>query len=187
MFTHLEKLFHFVDQTVESICTKHPEEVHCHPGCADCCHAVFDVSFIEAAYIAAFLKENPQIISQQKQQAEQAAVAFEELMKTGGDPSVARIRCPFLSDENLCLAHSVRPVNCRTYGTPTIINDKGAVCGLSGFSQKSVYPTVKLGPLQESLKEFSCNLVGEDFGSRRFPLSWVVLRTDYFLPPSSSV
>jgi Fe-S-cluster containining protein len=184
MFTHLEKLFQFVDQTVESICTQHPQEVHCHPGCADCCHAVFDVSFIEAAYIASFLRDNKQILTQQKQQAEQAAVAFEKLVKEGSDPSTARIRCPFLSEENLCLAHSVRPVNCRTYGTPTIIDDKGAVCGLSGFSQNGVYPTVKLVPLQDSLKQFSCDLVGEDFGGRRFPLAWVVLRPDYFLPPS---
>lgn len=182
MFEQVQHLLQVVDRAVEEICQEYPAEVHCSLGCADCCHAVFDVSFIEAAYIASFLKKHPDITTSQKEHAEKAAIAYEQLNRENGDPSTARIRCPLLSEDNICLAHLVRPINCRTYGTPTDIAGKGHVCGLSGFSQTGTYPTIKLSPLQESLQSYSIQLVGPDFGTRRFPLSWVVLKTDIFLP-----
>ncbi|MEE4137062.1 MAG: hypothetical protein V2I32_13360, partial [Desulforhopalus sp.] len=67
MFAQLEKLYRIVDDTVTSITAAHPRAVRCRPGCADCCHAVFDISFIEAARLALFLAENPlTLTSQQK-------------------------------------------------------------------------------------------------------------------------
>lgn len=182
MFAKLENLFEFVDQAVSSICEQHPDEVKCAPGCADCCHAVFDVSFVEAAYLASHLKEHPALIEQLKGPAQEAAVAFEQLVKSGEDVSAARIRCPLLGEDDLCLAHPFRPINCRTYGTPTSIQGKGHVCGLSGFDKDCTYPTIDLFPLQESLTGYSTELVGPEFGRRRFPVSWVILRTDFFLP-----
>ncbi|MCP3889462.1 MAG: hypothetical protein GY702_11415 [Desulfobulbaceae bacterium] len=166
---------------MEQIITKHPKEALCKPGCADCCHAVFDVSFIEAAYLASFLNSHKDILNEQQQFAEQAALQFEQLIKTGDNPSTSRIRCPALAEDNLCLAHKVRPVNCRTYGTPTIIDGTSHVCGLSGFDSKEKYATIDLAPLQKSLNEYSIELVGNDFGNRRFPIAWVFLRLDYFL------
>jgi Fe-S-cluster containining protein len=182
MFQKLENLFEFVDKTVEQILQEHREKVLCKPGCADCCHALFDVSFIEAAYIATFLTNHPEIVEHQLIRAEQAALEFEKFAKTNGDPSTTRIRCPLLGDDDLCLGHKVRPINCRTYGTPTRIDGKAHVCGLSAFDSNEEYPTIDLQPLQKSLTEYSIELVGEQFGARRFPVSWVFLRTDYFLP-----
>lgn len=182
MFSNLQKLFESVDQAVGSIIEQYPDEVRCRMGCADCCHAVFDVSFIEAAYIASFLHANSALREQLMERAQEAALAFERLMAEGADIPSSRIRCPLLSNENLCLAHTVRPVNCRTYGTPTVIQGKGHVCGVSGFSRTVSYPTVNLEPLQEQLKNLSVELVGEEFGVRRFPISWVILRTEFFLP-----
>jgi Fe-S-cluster containining protein len=182
MFAQLEKLYRIVDDAVASISTAHAGAVHCRPGCADCCHAVFDVSFIEAARLALFLAENPLILASQQERAQQAAEVFEQLFRNGGDPATARIRCPLLGDDDLCLAHPVRPVNCRSYGTPTIIAGKAHVCGLSGFVGAQVYPSIDLAPLQERLSDYSRQLAGEEFAKRRFPIAWVVLRLEFFLP-----
>ena len=178
MFSKLRELYKFVDTTVEEIKRQHPEQVLCKPGCADCCHAVFDVSFIEAAYIGQFLSQNPAIKKNQQDQAQQAAEQFEQVIKEQADLSTKRIRCPFLGEDNLCLGHEVRPINCRTYGTPTVIEGKAHVCGLSGFDSQGQYPTINLEPLQKSLYEYSVDLVGEEFGARRFPIAWVFLKTE---------
>jgi Fe-S-cluster containining protein len=182
MFSQLKELYKFIDTTVADIQRQHPQEVHCKPGCADCCHAVFDVSFIEAAYIAKFLTQHPAIQKSQHDHAQKAAVQFEQIIQEQAELSTKRIRCPFLGEDNLCLGHDVRPVNCRTYGTPTVIDGKAHVCGLSGFDNKAQYPTIKLEPVQKSLYQYSVELVGEEFGQRRFPIAWVFLKTEFFLP-----
>jgi len=182
MFSRLHNLFKFVDATVDTIYQQHADEVQCKPGCADCCHAVFDISFIEAANLAVFLSARQEILEKQHEAAMQAAVAYEQLIKNDKDPAAERIRCPLLGQDNLCLAHSERPINCRTYGTPTIINGQTHVCGLSNFDNQLRYPTIDLAPLQDSLHQYSLDLAGEPVGSRRFPIAWVLLKTGYFLP-----
>lgn len=185
MFSRLKDLYQFVDNTVLQIQEQFPDQVRCKPGCADCCHAVFDISFIEAAYLARFLSENKEIITSQQDHAQKAAEEFEKLLQEEADFSTARIRCPLLADDDLCLAHEFRPINCRTYGTPTSIDGKAHVCGLSEFDNKKEYPTIDLAPLQKSLCDYSIELVGEEFGQRRFPIAWVFLKTDFFLPPEA--
>lgn len=185
MFSRLIELYQFVDDTVKKIQNQFPDQVRCTPGCADCCHAVFDISFIEAAYLAQHLHTHPKLHKSQQQRAQTAAVEFENLVKEGTDPSKARIRCPLLGDDDLCLAHEIRPINCRTYGTPTSIDGKAHVCGLSGFDNNKAYPTIDLAPLQQKLSQYSTELVGEEFGQRRFPIAWVFLKTDFFLPPQA--
>jgi len=182
MFEKLENLINSVDDAVATIYEAHLEEIRCRPGCADCCHAVFDISFIEAAYIASFLAERRDILESQQERARNAAEQFEALIREGADISAARIRCPLLGEDNLCLAHLYRPLNCRTYGTPTVIEGKAHVCGLSGFDNRQSYPTVNLAPLQQSLQEYSIELVGPVFGIKRFPIAWVILKLEYFLP-----
>lgn len=185
MYSRLQELYRFIDHTVEKIYTQHPAEIRCKKGCADCCHAVFDISFIEASFLAQYLHSHRKILQRQQGNAEKAAISFEQLVKSGKNPSTARIRCPLLDDNDLCLGHEVRPVNCRTYGTPTVINGKAHVCGLSGFDNNKKYSTIDLAPIQNSLKNFSVGLAGEEFGNRRFPIAWVFLRLDYFLPPDA--
>jgi Fe-S-cluster containining protein len=183
MFSRLNELYEFVDNTVLQIQNKFPDQVQCVPGCADCCHAVFDISFIEAAYLAQHLSNNKTILNQQQEQAQTAATEFERLLEEESDLAKARIRCPLLGDNNLCLAHDFRPINCRTYGTPTSIDGVAHVCGLSKFDSNNKYPTIDLAPLQKSLCDYSVELVGEHFGTRRFPIAWVFLKTVFFLPP----
>lgn len=185
MFSKIQELYQFVDTTVVEITNQFSEEVRCLPGCADCCHAVFDVSFIEAAYVAHFLSRHRDILASGQERARSGAVAFEKLLQEKSDLARARIRCPLLGEDDLCLGHGVRPVNCRTYGTPTTIEGKAHVCGISGFDNNKKYPTIDLEPLQKSLYNYSVELVGEEFGKRRFPIAWVFLKTDFFLPPGT--
>ena len=185
MFSKLEELYQFVDTTVSGITHQFASEVRCVPGCADCCHAVFDISFIEAAYLAQFLSQHKDILASQQEQARKTAVAFEKLLQEKGELATARIRCPLLGRDDLCMGHTVRPVNCRTYGTPTTIEGKAHVCGISGFANNNKYPTIDLKPLQKSLHNYSVELAGEDCGSRRFPIAWVFLKIDFFLPPGA--
>lgn len=182
MYQNLLTLYEIVDKAVEEIYQQHPNEIECHPGCADCCHAVFDISFIEASYLASVVITKRKLLIEQKKLIETAASEFELLMQQQSDPASSRIRCPLLANNKLCLVHEARPINCRTYGTPTVIDGKSHVCGFSKFTTEKNYPTIDLKPLQKKLQAYSTQLVGEQFGSRRFPISWVLLKPTFFLP-----
>ncbi|MEN8256792.1 MAG: YkgJ family cysteine cluster protein [Thermodesulfobacteriota bacterium] len=178
MFSKLLHLYSVVDQAVAQICSQFPDEVKCGPGCADCCHAVFDVSAIEAAYLAGLLSKEQG--KELRTSAHAASAEFAKLMEDKKNPAEARIRCPLLGPEDTCLCYEGRPVNCRTYGTPTVIHGQAHVCGLSGFDKGLSYPTINLEPLQQSLYEYSVEFFGPDLGNQRFPLALVILDPNKF-------
>ncbi|MBW1933338.1 MAG: YkgJ family cysteine cluster protein [Deltaproteobacteria bacterium] len=178
MFKDLENLFDFADRTVADIQKRYSQEVRCKKGCTDCCHAVFDVSLIEALYI------RQQFDSLDRKQrraalniAKKALKSWNELVATKADLSLARIRCPLLTDNGECICYKTRPINCRTYGIPTMIGNKSHVCGLSGFEKGKTYPALNLEPLQRRLYELSAALKDEDLGRRRWPVAVVLLGT----------
>jgi Fe-S-cluster containining protein len=172
----LDKLFAAVDQAFKAVCQAHPEAISCEKGCADCCQAVFDVSFVEAVNLRAqFQRLPPSVQSQIEGAAPEARKAWERSMGAGLDPAVARIRCPLLDGQGFCLCYEARPVNCRTYGIPTVIDGKGHVCGLSGFEPGKSYPTVNLASLQQMLLDLSRQLAGAADGARRYPIASVIL------------
>ncbi len=177
MFTNLKKLYKYVDETAGLVRIQFPSEVKCRPGCTDCCSAVFDVSYVEAAYMAHCCRElDTEIKKIVHARAEQALEEWQQLFSTADhNPSTARIRCPLLNSEGLCSCYQARPVNCRTYGIPTIINSSGHVCGLSGFSKGKSYPTINLDPLQQSLYQYSLELGGKESGAGRWPVAAVLL------------
>ena len=178
MFKDLENLFDFADQTVADIIKSYNHEVRCQKGCTDCCYAVFDVSLIEALYI----RHQFDSLDRKKRRAalniaKKALKSWNQLVTTKADLSLARIRCPLLADSEECICYKTRPINCRTYGVPTVIGNKSHVCGLSGFEKGKTYPALNLEPLQKRLYELSAALKGEDFGRRRWPLAAVLLGT----------
>ncbi len=178
MFTKLLHLYSVVDQAVAQIHQQFAEEVKCRPGCADCCHAMFDVSAIEAAYLASLL--SPELKKDLGSPAQQAWEQFQAVLASHQNPAEARIRCPLLGPQDTCLCYEGRPINCRTYGTPTVIQGQAHVCGLSGFDKGLSYPTINLEPLQHSLYQYSVEHFGPELGSQRFPLALVVLEPDRF-------
>lgn len=172
----LAKLFAAIDQAFEAVRKAHPEAIACKKGCADCCHAVFDVSFVEAVNLLDYFQRLDSTVREQiigaAQEARQAW--DEQIMASRLDPALARIRCPLLDDQGLCLCYEARPVNCRTYGIPTVIDGKGHVCGLSGFEPGISYPTVNLAALQRILQDLSLQLAGEEKAGRRWPIASVI-------------
>ncbi len=185
MYSKLLHLFAIIDQSVTQICEQFPTEVHCKPGCADCCHAAFDISFIEAGHLASLLLKKPQLTAQMQKQASAAVTEYETLLREGQSPEQTRIRCPMLGEEDTCLCYAGRPVNCRTYGTPTVIQETGHVCGFSGFKKGIDYPTIDLSPIQENLHNWSIDYAGKEYGARRFPIGLVILRPAHFAPETT--
>jgi Fe-S-cluster containining protein len=182
MYSKLLHLFDVIDQSVSRINKQFPSAVHCKPGCSDCCHAVFDISFIEAGYLASLLLKDKDLTAKMQQQASVALHEYEIVLREEQNPETARIRCPMLGDEKTCLCYEGRPINCRTYGTPTEINGKGHVCGFSGFTKGSNYPTINLRPIQDNLQQWSTEYAGKEHGLRRFPIALVILRPSRFAP-----
>jgi Fe-S-cluster containining protein len=171
----LHSLFAAVDQAFMAVRQKHPEAIACAKGCADCCHAAFDVSLVEAVNLKDhIMRLDPALRERIGGAAQEAVRAWEGIVASGTDPAVARIRCPLLDEQGLCLCYAARPVNCRTYGIPNVIAGKGHVCGLSGFEPGKSYPTVNLASLQGRLRDLSVRLAGEEKGARRWPISAVI-------------
>lgn len=177
----LNSLFGAIEQAFASVSKAHPEAVACGKGCADCCHAVFDVSLVEAVNLLAGLQQlSPGVRRQISEAAHAAHPSWSQAMVSGVDPSLARIRCPLLDEQGICVCYEARPVNCRTYGIPTVIDGKGHVCGFSGFEPGRTYPTVNLASLQRVLHDLSVRLAGEENGRKRWPITAVILESSEF-------
>lgn len=176
MFAKLLHLYQFVDQTMAMLFNRFPDEIRCGKGCTDCCNAIFDLSYIESSYLLVLFKTlPPDIRGEILARCPSAAQQWQKIFNSKADPSTARIRCPLLSDQGLCHCYAARPVNCRTYGVPTVINGSAHVCGLSNFSIGKSYPTLDLAPLQHSLYEYSVENVGQKLGRQRWPIAIILL------------
>lgn len=162
-----------------------PEAVTCAEGCSDCCHALFDVSLIEALYLNSVFNERfPKGPQREKildlaDQADRAHYKLKRKAVKAGEKGVAtetiladlareRIRCPLLGDDDRCVLYDCRPVTCRLYGAPMEIGGKAHTCGKSGFERGGTYPTVKVEVLQDRLFALSGELAA-GIGSA-FPL-----------------
>ena len=53
VFTAYEALVAEADAVFARVGEMHPDCVTCKPGCSDCCHAMFDLSLVEAMYLNA--------------------------------------------------------------------------------------------------------------------------------------
>ena len=182
VFLAYEKLVAQTDTLFGRVRDQFPAEVGCKAGCSDCCHAMFDLSLVEAMYInrkfnecfdfgaqrSAILEaagEADRRASRLKrhyyQRARQGA-SDEEIMREAGRD---RIRCPLLGRDDTCLMYEFRPVTCRLYGVPTVIQGKGHVCGKCSFTPGKPYPTIQLDRIQDRLADMSRDIAAA-VGSR---------------------
>lgn len=172
IFAEYEALIAEVDAVFSKVKAACPEEVRCEVACADCCHAPFDVSLVEALYLnAEFNKRFPKGDSRYNMveaanrsdrehyrlkhkawKAHKAGVPDERIVE---DIARERIRCALLSDDNRCQMYDVRPVTCRLYGAPLNVGGTLRVCGKSGFQPGGKYPAVAVAKLQERLAALS--------------------------------
>jgi Fe-S-cluster containining protein len=170
-FKQYEQLVKQIDMVFEKVKSEYPDCVSCKEGCADCCHALFDLTLIEAIYINRKFLDT---MSYEKQEAllESANKADRKLAKIKreaqknlqeGKPEEAileemasmRVKCPLLNNENRCDMYAFRPITCRLYGIPFMIGDKAHGCGLSAFEPGKSYPTVNMDQIHKRLYEIS--------------------------------
>ncbi len=110
----------------------HGDRIHCRPGCSDCCHQIFQVTEIEAAYITQGVR---QMSTEARQRLVARAQPYQEarrrLVAAKGEPEAwgslpppgTRLACPALED-GVCTIYPYRPLICRKFGIPLYNPDK---------------------------------------------------------------
>lgn len=199
-FRKYEAISSLADQMFEKVRQQHPMCVKCRIGCSDCCHALFDLTLIEALYInhhfnREFSGEKRERLLEKANRADRIIYkikrkAYKEVVDGRDEADVLqsmaeeRAECPMIDAEEMCELYAYRPITCRLYGIPTAINGKGHTCGKSGFQEGEAYPTVNIDSLQRMLYELSEEMVREmksrhvKMGELLVPLSMAVL-TEY--------
>jgi Fe-S-cluster containining protein len=176
-FEKYEELLKAADTVFEKVRAEYPDCVKCEEGCSDCCHALFDLTLIEALYINHHFNKayrdrqeakadiiekanaaDRQVykIKKDAYKALESGIAEEDIL---ADLAKKRMRCPLLNAQDLCSLYDHRPVTCRFYGIPTAIGGKGHTCGRSAFAPGEQYPTVNLDLIQRRLYQISDELV----------------------------
>ncbi len=169
------------DQVFNTVRARYAENVRCEKGCSDCCHALFDLTLVEALFLntafgARFKgKERNQVLTRAdeadrlvhrlKREAYKAVQEGKNAQDILLEMAKVRVRCPLLDDEGLCVMYDVRPVTCRIYGVPTAIGGEAHTCGRSAFEKGKAYPTVYLDRIQDRLYALSHEL-SASLGSR---------------------
>jgi len=171
LFEPYEILASKADDAFQQVKEAFPECVRCEPRCADCCHAVFGLFLIEAA----FLKRDFDQLGEEErkgalkrcEEADKGLESLEEMLRTfKDDPQMisyslarTRIRCPLLNEQNECVLYPYRPITCRIYGVPTRVRGATHVCGKAGFEKGKEYPVFDLDDVHRELHELSRELL----------------------------
>ena len=195
-----EEISSMADELFLRVQKDFPECVKCEIKCEDCCHALFDLTLIEAVYInyqfnkkfegkmKEQLLEKSNRADRKTYQIKKKAYQDKESGKNEVDilmeMAAERVRCPLLNTEGLCDLYEYRPITCRLYGIPTSIGGIGHTCGRSGFVEGRQYPTVNLDIIQKKLYEISAEFVSRiktryvKMAEMLVPLSMAIL-TEY--------
>ena len=145
--------------------------IKCERYCSDCCHAVFGLFLIEAAYLKQHfdqldLKDIKEALLRCND-ADRALKRLEIKLQTNENDAQMqayilakeRIRCPLLDDKQECILYPHRPITCRVYGIPTKIHGKARVCGKTGFKKSESYPAFDLDGVYRDLFDLSKELL----------------------------
>ncbi len=176
-FKKYEELVKAADDVFEHVSKEHSECVKCKIECSDCCHAMFDLTLIEAMYINHKFKEKIEgnarevIINKandiDRQIHKIKRKAVKELEAGSSEDEILarlageRVRCPLLNSKDSCDLYAYRPITCRFYGIPTSIGGVAHTCGKSGFIEGEKYPTVNLDIIHGRLQQISAEFVKE--------------------------
>lgn len=177
-FSEYESLVAQVDAVFQKVSGNFAAEVKCRQGCSDCCHALFDVTLIEALYLNSKFSElddvrRNEILVEADKADRKAYVLKKKVSREASEVEHAeillrtakeRLRCPLLDGHDQCILYAHRPITCRIYGIPLDIGGKSHTCGLSGFEPGRSYPAVKLERIQDMLLALS-NRVLDSVGS----------------------
>jgi Fe-S-cluster containining protein len=188
------------DEMFAKVQNEFPECVTCEIKCADCCHALFDLTLIEAIYInhrvnEMFEGKKLETIIENSNRADRKTYMVKKKAykdKEAGKNEVEilmeiaaeRVRCPLLNKDDMCDLYEYRPITCRLYGMPTSTGGISHTCGKSAFVEGKPYPTANLDVIQKKLYEISAEFVGQiktrhaKMADMLVPLSMAIL-TDY--------
>ena len=177
VFKKYEAFVTQLDGVFESVRQRHSDCVKCKLECSDCCHALFDLSLVEALYINARFLETvlgerkseildkankaDRKIYQLKRKAFKAVAAGEKSEEQVlFEMAAERIRCPLLNDENQCDLYAIPSGYLPTlWNSHLLLPDDGHTCGLSAFKTGESYPTVNLDSVHAKLHELSCEII----------------------------
>jgi len=111
----------------------HGDRIHCRPGCSDCCHQLFQITELEAAYISWGIRQMDDAACRERIKARALPYleARKELVSRDGEPEAwgslpppgARLPCPALED-GICKIYEYRPLICRKFGIPLYNPDR---------------------------------------------------------------
>lgn len=175
-FARYEAILAEVDTLFATVRDTSQGSVTCSPGCSDCCHALFDLSLIEALYLNHHFNlafpagEARDRVVDEANRADRDAYKLKRKAFRASEKGVStrdiladlareRIRCPLLGPDDTCLLYAHRPVTCRVYGAPLEISGAAHTCGKTGFTPGDRYPTIKVEKLQDKLMLLSQDLV----------------------------
>ena len=171
LFRNYELLIDKAESAFHRMEEENGSSITCSLQCSDCCHAVFGLFFIEAAYIQRHFENLPNPIKQDTllrcEKSDQDLDRLQKMLKSfENDPEMShytlakeRIRCPLLDEEEKCVLYHARPITCRVYGIPTRIQGKVRVCGKSGFKAGKTYPIFDLDGVYRDLYVLSNELL----------------------------
>jgi Fe-S-cluster containining protein len=171
LFRDYEYLVDEAEAAFHKVVEEHGSCIKCDLHCSDCCHAVFGLFLIEAAYLREHFEQmKDKALREALDRCEKADRDMERLQKRletfADDPQMRhytlakeRVRCPLLDDQDECVLYHRRPITCRLYGIPTRIQGKARVCGKSGFKQGKKYPVFDLDAMYGKLYVLSRELV----------------------------
>jgi len=173
-FKRYEAIIGEADQVFFAVRDKYAENVRCEKGCSDCCHALFDLTLVEALYLNSNFNrsfsgkqrntvleradEADRLVHRLKRDAFKAVKDGKNAQEILDEMAKVRVRCPLLDDEGACVMYGQRPVTCRIYGVPTAIGGTSRTCGKSAFEKGKAYPTVYLDRIQDKLYALSHEL-----------------------------
>lgn len=156
IFQEYESLVAKADSAYQEMQNKYGSCIKCDIQCDDCCNSVFGLFLIESAYLNHHFnkldRRNRREVAARGEKADKDLLELEKKLQVHKDnPDMQaramaseRIRCPLLSDEGKCVVYSHRPITCRVYGIPTVINGKIHACWKAGFEKGKSYPAFNL-------------------------------------------
>lgn len=195
-FVKYEAIVSMADGIFQKIKDEYPQEVKCKPGCADCCHALFDLTLIEAIYLnyhfnktfdgetKTRLIDNASRIDRKIFKIKNEAFQLHKKGKNEVDilafTATQRVRCPLLDEEDKCLLYAHRPITCRIYGMPISSSGMSHICGQTGFEKGKKYPTINMDVIYKQLYSISAELI-RDIKSRYIKMA------DLLVPVSMAI
>lgn len=154
VFREYQLLVAEADDRFQEIQRGYGEQIKCAIKCSDCCSSVFGLFLVESVYLN---REFKRLDRRKRREAllrgDKADRDLLEIEKKIGacDPEAQaidmareRVRCPLLDDGGKCLLYPARPLTCRVYGIPALINGKVRACWKAGFEEGKNYPVFDL-------------------------------------------